>query len=82
MVYALGLFVGGAEQDEQRQSIELNLGLTLLVVTEDASPMVRKELIVALSRLVRCYEQPFRQVKYRRNFDVFSFLNFCRSVKF
>lgn len=30
-----------------------NEGLTLPVVTEDASPLVRKELIVALSKIVK-----------------------------
>ncbi|PRP72786.1 regulatory-associated protein of mTOR isoform 2 [Planoprotostelium fungivorum] len=68
VVYALGLFVGGAEEDEQRVGIELNIGLTLPVVTEDASPMVRKELIIALSKLVRCYESQFRAAA-AENFD-------------
>eukprot|EP01117_Protostelium_nocturnum_P006486 TRINITY_DN2337_c0_g1_i2.p1 TRINITY_DN2337_c0_g1~~TRINITY_DN2337_c0_g1_i2.p1 ORF type:complete len:1347 (+),score=433.49 TRINITY_DN2337_c0_g1_i2:163-4203(+) len=62
VVYALGLFMGGAEGDEERTSIELNLGLTLPIVTEDASPMVRKELIIALSRLIKCYEVQFKEV--------------------
>lgn len=64
-VSALGLFIGGAETSEQRTNIELNIGkdyfhtrnnnkgLTLPVVTEDASPLVRKELIVALSKIVK-----------------------------
>ncbi|PRP73403.1 regulatory-associated protein of mTOR-like [Planoprotostelium fungivorum] len=61
-VFSLGLFIGGSEKDEARSSIELNIGITLPIVTEDASPMVRKELVISLSRLVRCYESQFRQV--------------------
>jgi len=67
VVYALGAFIGideraSAESREQRNNIELNLGVTLPVITADASPMVRKELIIALSRLVSSYESRFREV--------------------
>ena len=43
--------------------IELNLGLTFAVVTADASPLVRKELVVALAALVASYEEKFRQIE-------------------
>ncbi|EFA82813.1 WD40 repeat-containing protein [Heterostelium album PN500] len=58
-VYALGELIGGAEGSEQRTNIELNLGLTLPVITADCSPMVRKELIISLSRIVNSYESNF-----------------------
>eukprot|EP01133_Synstelium_polycarpum_P018713 gene18713-22384_t len=58
-VYALGELIGGAEGSDQRTNIELNLGLTLPVVTADCSPMVRKELIISLSRIVASYEGNF-----------------------
>ncbi|MBY0308035.1 MAG: hypothetical protein K2Q09_04760, partial [Phycisphaerales bacterium] len=47
---------------ELRINIEMNLGVTLPVVMEDASPMVRKELICALSRLVDSYSERFKEV--------------------
>jgi regulator-associated protein of mTOR len=59
-VYALGTFIGGGEGNDQRMNIEMNLGLRLMVVTGDVSSIVRKELIVSLSRLVRCYERKFK----------------------
>lgn len=49
---------------ELRINIEMNLGVTLPVVTEDASPMVRKELVCALSRLVDSYSDRFREVAF------------------
>jgi hypothetical protein len=61
-VYALGKFLGGAVGNEQRTSIELNLGLTLPVVTADSSPIVRKELAITLSVLICDYEEQFREV--------------------
>eukprot|EP00005_Dracoamoeba_jomungandri_P001709 CAMPEP_0174254418 /NCGR_PEP_ID=MMETSP0439-20130205/3738_1 /TAXON_ID=0 /ORGANISM="Stereomyxa ramosa, Strain Chinc5" /LENGTH=1175 /DNA_ID=CAMNT_0015335983 /DNA_START=131 /DNA_END=3658 /DNA_ORIENTATION=- len=60
-VYALGTFVGGAG-DEQRKNIELNLVVTLPVVTADGSPMVRRELIVILSHLVHSYQEDCMKV--------------------
>eukprot|EP01116_Phalansterium_solitarium_P015860 TRINITY_DN354_c0_g2_i1.p1 TRINITY_DN354_c0_g2~~TRINITY_DN354_c0_g2_i1.p1 ORF type:complete len:1471 (+),score=651.08 TRINITY_DN354_c0_g2_i1:184-4596(+) len=61
-VYAVGTFIGGGEGNEVRSNIELNLALALPLLTEDASPLVRTELLVTLSRFVRCYERPFSQV--------------------
>jgi regulator-associated protein of mTOR len=54
--------MGGAAGSEQRKNVELNLAVTLPVVTADGSPMVRKELIVALSRLVQSYETACKEV--------------------
>ena len=62
-VYGIGTFVGGSGgANESRKNIELNLGLTLSVVTGDASPFVRKELVIALSRVVFAYKRQFLQV--------------------
>eukprot|EP01119_Soliformovum_irregulare_P024456 TRINITY_DN876_c0_g1_i1.p1 TRINITY_DN876_c0_g1~~TRINITY_DN876_c0_g1_i1.p1 ORF type:complete len:1236 (+),score=415.18 TRINITY_DN876_c0_g1_i1:59-3766(+) len=55
-VYSLGIFIGGG-----RAQIELNLGLLLTGVTFDASPMVRKTLIEALSRLTHFYGSQFKE---------------------
>eukprot|EP01135_Chromosphaera_perkinsii_P005237 Nk52_evm6s327 gene=Nk52_evmTU6s327 len=59
-VYALGTFIGNTERGEHTVSIENNIGITLLVTTADSSPMVRKELAVALSGLVEQFESKFR----------------------
>jgi regulator-associated protein of mTOR len=47
-------------RSEQRTSIELNLAVTLPVVTTDSSPMVRKELIIAFAHLIQAYEDEFK----------------------
>lgn len=54
--------MGGAANSEQRRNVELNLAVTLPVVTADGSPMVRKELIIALSKLVHSYEAACKEV--------------------
>lgn len=67
-VYALGTFIsrtGQAQSTEQRTIIDLNLGLTFAVVTNDASPLVRKELVVALCALVSAYEDKFKQIEMK-----------------
>jgi len=61
-VHALGTFLGGPDRNDERMSIEFNIGLTLTVVTADASPLVRQELIVTLSILIMLYEATFRKV--------------------
>jgi hypothetical protein len=63
-VYGLGTFVGGAEGNEQRTNIELNIGITLPVLTADASPLVRRELVIALSHLVMEYDEKFKAVAH------------------
>jgi len=60
----LSTFIGGGEGSEQRTNIELNLGLTLPVALADSSPIVRKELIVAISRLIATYDAQFKDVAY------------------
>ncbi|KAL6040813.1 regulatory-associated protein of TOR 1 [Balamuthia mandrillaris] len=59
-VYALGTFMGGTGKEQAE--IELNLVVTLPVVTADASAMVRKELVITLSRLVQIYEEECKEV--------------------
>jgi regulator-associated protein of mTOR len=60
-VYALGTFFGGSESNDSRVNIELNIAITLPVVTEDVSPLVRKELIIALSHLTHYHERQFKE---------------------
>jgi regulator-associated protein of mTOR len=67
-VYALGTFIsrtGQVQSNDARTIIDLNLGLTFAVVTGDASPLVRKELVVALSALVNAYEDKFKQIEMK-----------------
>lgn len=67
-VYAIGTFISRGPSDvasEPRTIIELNLGLTLAVVISDASHLVRKELVVALSSLINSYEDRFKQVELK-----------------
>lgn len=67
-VYALGTFISRtsqAQNTEQRTIIDLNLGLTFAVVTGDASPLVRKELVIALGALVSAYEDKFKQIEMK-----------------
>ena len=61
-IYALGTFIGAPEGNERRQNIEINIGLTLPVVTADMSPLARKELIIALGNLIFAYEDRFLDV--------------------
>lgn len=61
-VYALGALIGDGEKDENRKNIEINVGLTLPVVTADGSPIVRRELVIALSHIVNAYEEDFKKV--------------------
>ena len=56
--------MGGAEGNEQRTNIELNIGITLPVLTADASPIVRRELVIALSHLVVEYDEKFKAVAH------------------
>jgi hypothetical protein len=58
VVWALAAFIGGA-RDTRRANIELNIGLTLMVVTADGSHLVRRELVFALARLVQCFQPHF-----------------------
>ena len=73
---SLGTFIGGSEHDEVRAGVELNIGfcccqskihlyltgLTIIVVLADASPLVRKELVIAMSRLIAVYRTQFAAV--------------------
>eukprot|EP00727_Mastigamoeba_balamuthi_P000525 m51a1_g1047 putative regulatory-associated protein of mtor (1359) ;mRNA; r:748343-753586 len=63
-VFALGTFIGppygSGAAVEARGNVELNIGLRLFVSMQDASPVVRRELVVALSRLVAAHHQAFQ----------------------
>jgi regulator-associated protein of mTOR len=58
-MYALGTFIGGIEKTEQVINIEHNLAISILVATADASPLVRRELVIALSAIVHNYHSKF-----------------------
>lgn len=51
-MFALGTFFGDLEKSEQVLAIEQNTALATLTATNDASPLVRRELLTTLSKLV------------------------------
>ncbi|XP_070187994.1 regulatory-associated protein of mTOR-like isoform X2 [Littorina saxatilis] len=66
VVFALGTFVyNGTEQSDHSSSIELGVGMTIVPCASDGSPLVRKELVVALAGLVEKFEQQFMVVAAR-----------------
>ncbi|KAI7808149.1 putative regulatory-associated protein of mTOR, partial [Triplophysa rosa] len=59
-VFALGTFVGNsAERTDHSTTIDHNVAMMLAQLINDGSPIVRKELVVALSHLVEQYESNF-----------------------
>uniref|UniRef100_A0A8C2WQG3 Regulatory-associated protein of mTOR n=1 Tax=Cyclopterus lumpus TaxID=8103 RepID=A0A8C2WQG3_CYCLU len=59
-VFALGTFVGNsAERTDHSTTIDHNVVMMLAQLINDGSPVVRKELVVALSHLVVQYESNF-----------------------
>ncbi|KAI5277304.1 regulatory-associated protein of mTOR isoform X2 [Manis pentadactyla] len=59
-VFALGTFVGNsAERTDHSTTIDHNVAMMLAQLISDGSPVVRKELVVALSHLVVQYESNF-----------------------
>ncbi|KAM5308287.1 regulatory-associated protein of mTOR isoform 1-T1 [Glossophaga mutica] len=62
-VFALGTFVGNsAERTDHSTTIDHNVAMMLAQLISDGSPMVRKELVVALTHLVVQYESNFCSV--------------------
>ncbi|KAI9817705.1 MAG: hypothetical protein M1832_004599 [Thelocarpon impressellum] len=59
MLYALNNFLGIPDVTDQVAQIEENLALTILVMTNDGSSMVRRELLVFFSTFVKRYENKF-----------------------
>ncbi|RWS11751.1 Regulatory-associated protein of mTOR-like protein [Dinothrombium tinctorium] len=66
-VYALGTFINSAsERTDHANTIDHSIGITLITaVANDGSPLVRKELIVALQWLVLLFENQFIHVAYQ-----------------
>mmetsp|Transcript_24423 Transcript_24423/g.33532 ORF Transcript_24423/g.33532 Transcript_24423/m.33532 type:complete len:1323 (+) Transcript_24423:115-4083(+) len=60
-IFSIGTFLAGAGVNESRRKIELNLGLTLPVAISDASPLVRKELMISLFHLASGYTDRFHE---------------------
>ncbi|XP_052263117.1 regulatory-associated protein of mTOR-like isoform X2 [Dreissena polymorpha] len=59
-VYALGMFISNvSEKSDHATSIDLGVGMRLVQVASDGSPLVRKELVVAYSGLVQHFEVHF-----------------------
>ncbi|KAG0246063.1 raptor N-terminal caspase like domain-containing protein [Mortierella sp. GBAus27b] len=51
-MWSLGTFISNLDQNEQVIQLQNNLAVSALVATTDASPIVRKELVIFLSSLV------------------------------
>ncbi|CAO3565796.1 unnamed protein product [Mortierella alpina] len=51
-MWSLGTFISNLDQNEQVIHLQNNLAMSALVATTDASPIVRKELVIFLSSLV------------------------------
>lgn len=66
-VYALGSFITGAvERTDHANTIDHSIGMTLInLVPKDGSPLVRKELVVALQWLILLFENQFVGVAYQ-----------------
>ncbi|XP_067126176.1 regulatory-associated protein of mTOR [Centruroides vittatus] len=66
-VYALGTFINSStERSDHANSIDHSVGITLInSVLNDGSPIVRKELVVALQWLVLVFENQFVAVAYQ-----------------
>ncbi|KAI9140184.1 raptor N-terminal caspase like domain-containing protein [Paraphysoderma sedebokerense] len=58
-VFTLGKLFGDLEKSEQLLMIEHYIVLSLLPLTSDASPIVRKELVISLSYFVNQYAEQF-----------------------
>jgi len=59
-VFALGRLIGDVDRNDFFVQVENSIALSLVQVTSDSSPLVRKELVIALSALVSQSESEFR----------------------
>ncbi|KAI9840991.1 MAG: hypothetical protein M1837_001066 [Sclerophora amabilis] len=66
MLYALNNFLGIPDVTDQVAHIEEILASTLLIMTNDGSSMVRKELLVFFSTFVKRYENKFLVAAYEQ----------------
>lgn len=62
VVFALGTFISVTDRSDQANNIDLGVGMMLASVGNDGSPLVRKEVVVALSALVQQFESQFTNV--------------------
>ena len=60
-VFSIGTLIAGSQSSDARINIELNLGLTLVVLMKDSSPLVRKEFVVALHHFTCGYQERFQE---------------------
>ncbi|CAB4396641.1 unnamed protein product [Rhizophagus irregularis] len=63
-LYALGTFIGDLNRTEQIVNIEQNIAISALDAINDASPIVRRELVIALSHIVNAYAEQFTRAAY------------------
>jgi regulator-associated protein of mTOR len=74
-VYALGLFMGGKAmttrgvRDILRDELELDLGLALSRLVADGSPLVRREVVIALAELVYHHQHTFVELASEPDHD-------------
>ncbi|CAG8437461.1 2822_t:CDS:2 [Diversispora eburnea] len=70
-LYALGTFIGDLERTEQIVNIEHNIAIYTLDSNNDASPIVRRELVIALSNIVSAYLDNFIKVAHEELLDIY-----------
>ncbi|KAJ3050506.1 hypothetical protein HK097_008544 [Rhizophlyctis rosea] len=61
---AIGTSIGDLDKTEQVINAEHSIGIAVLISTSDASPMVRRELVVTLSGIVQQYGTKFVTAAY------------------
>ncbi|XP_064606975.1 LOW QUALITY PROTEIN: regulatory-associated protein of mTOR-like [Liolophura sinensis] len=65
-VFALGTFISNCTQrSDHANNIDLGVGMKLIGVLQDGSPLVRKELAVAFSGLVVQFESQFAAIAHQ-----------------
>ena len=69
MLFALNTFLGIPDITDQVARIEETLATTVLPMSGDSSPMVRKELLVFFSTFVKRYENNFAVAAYEQLVD-------------
>ncbi|CAJ0651147.1 10538_t:CDS:2 [Entrophospora sp. SA101] len=63
-LYAFGTFIGDLERTDQVLNIDHNIAINILDANNDASPIVRRELVIALSHIVHQYQDQFVKAAY------------------
>ncbi|KAJ3336924.1 hypothetical protein HDU93_001887 [Gonapodya sp. JEL0774] len=63
-MFAIGTFMGDVDRTEHVVNIEHNVSISVLAATADAGPLVRRELVVSLSKVVWLYSKKFVEAAF------------------